>query len=146
MRGELDSLLTLCSGIRAFPNTSNFVLSPLTFDRGLNSAILRYKWGKNQTCFPPFYTPHVEANLRPLVATPPPAMVDKRPNLQIILVHTSTHFKSRSVSAHCEGQDVNITANTGNFNQHFGVHTSEIPRSFADLLRQHGLPEPGTLG
>ncbi|KZV69322.1 multicopper oxidase [Peniophora sp. CONT] len=76
--------------IRSSPNTSRFIPEKeVTFDNGLNSAILRYKGAKiaePTTPNKPSVQPLVETNLHPLVPTPPPqGPADKTLNLQIAL-------------------------------------------------------------
>ena len=70
-------MLTFKAGIRAFPNSSSSNADALTFEGGLNSAILRYDGAHDcepRTCNKTATSvlPLVETNLHPLVPTPPP--------------------------------------------------------------------------
>ena len=79
----------LVLGIRAFPNSSSDNPEALTFDNGLNSAILRYKGAKiaePTTPNKPSVLPLVETNLHPFPPSPPPATADETIPLQISLV------------------------------------------------------------
>ncbi|KZV67752.1 multicopper oxidase, partial [Peniophora sp. CONT] len=104
--------------IRSFPNTSSFIPEKeLTFDNGLNSAILRYKGAKiaePTTPNKPSVQPLVETNLHPLVPTPPPqGPADKTLNLQIAL-------------------DLDLADNTGVFTINNATYT---PPKFPVLLQ-----------